>query len=132
MAKISDLEKKVQQRNEKLQKATEEKKALAEREAKLKRELAEMEEEIRQMKLFDFAGRLAKEGINLQEIDLDKLDYSKIAEMIFDILPAEKLDGKVALLPENEKTVKENNDLIEEKNEPPTFDPAAITTVFSD
>ncbi len=132
MGKISDLEKKVQQRNEKLQKATEEKKALAEREAKLKKELAEMEEEIRQMKLFDFAGRLEKEGINLQEIDLDKLDYSKIAEMIFDMVPAEKLDGEAALLPKNEKIEEEEQSSPEGKNEQPAFDPSAIKTVFND
>lgn len=132
MAKISDLEKKVQQRNEKLQKAIEEKKALAEREAKLKKELAGMEEEIRQMKLFDFAVRLEKEGINLQEIDLDKLDYSKIAETIFDMVPAEKLNVEATLSPEDEKAAEENNDPTEGKNEPPIFDPTKINTAFSE
>lgn len=132
MAKINELEKKLQQRNEKLQKAIEEKKALAEREAKLKKELAGMEEEIRQMKLFDFAERLEKEGINLPEIDLDKLDYSKIAETIFDMVPTEKSDSEVELPPEDEKADEENNDPTEEKNEPPVFDPTKINTAFSD
>lgn len=132
MAKISDLEKKVQQRNEKLQKAIEEKKALAEREAKLKKELAGMEEEIRQMKLFDFTERLEKEGINLQEIDLDKLDYSKIAETIFDMVPEEKVEPEAELPQEDQPSVEKTEKPTEEKNEPPVFDPSAIKTAFSE
>lgn len=87
MARLDELQRRLQKKQEKSQLLLEQKKALAEREAKMSEELLEIENQVRQETINQFAEKLNEAGCDLMKINLEVLDYAMLAQFILEMQP---------------------------------------------